>query len=170
MTLDEFKKIFYMEWAHRLWGRAIGLSFILPAIYFWRRGWLPGALGRRVLGISALIGFQGVLGWYMVKSGLDEELIEKRAVPRVSQYRLAAHLGSAVLIYISQLWVGWDVLKANRVTTEAAKQASRIVHFDTLTLMNTIGGSQDASASRHSSTGYRCYRSNRSSIPYCHVR
>jgi cytochrome c oxidase assembly protein subunit 15 len=47
-----------MEWGHRLWGRAIGLSFVLPALYFWHRGWLSRTLGKRVLGISALIGFQ----------------------------------------------------------------------------------------------------------------
>ncbi|RKP23525.1 COX15/CtaA family [Syncephalis pseudoplumigaleata] len=114
MSLDEFKRIFYMEWGHRLWGRVIGLSFVLPAIYFWRRGLLPRSLGKRVLGISALIGFQGVLGWYMVKSGLDEEMITPHGVPRVSQYRLAAHLGSAFLIYIGMLTTGWDVLRQAR--------------------------------------------------------
>ncbi|KAI8055153.1 COX15-like protein [Syncephalis plumigaleata] len=126
MSLDEFKRIFYMEWGHRMWGRAIGLSFVLPALYFWRRGWLPRTLGKRVLGISALIGFQGVLGWYMVKSGLEEEHFTSNSVPRVSQYRLAAHLGSAFLIYIGMLTTGWDVLMAQtRTRPEVVKLLSQ---------------------------------------------
>ncbi|KAI9591747.1 putative cytochrome c oxidase assembly protein [Syncephalis fuscata] len=122
MTLEEFKRIFYMEWGHRLWGRVIGITFVLPALYFWRRGWLPRTLGKRVLGISALIGFQGALGWYMVKSGLDDEIIKSNTIPRVSQYRLSAHLGSAFLIYIGMLATGWDVLSKARPTTEAIQR------------------------------------------------
>lgn len=118
MELDEFKKIFYMEWAHRMWGRGIGLAFLLPAAYYAYRGHLKGALGRRVLAIGGLIGFQGALGWYMVKSGLDESLgTTPNSVPRVSQYRLAAHLGSAFAIYAGMLYTGWDVLRSNRKTT-----------------------------------------------------
>jgi cytochrome c oxidase assembly protein subunit 15 len=112
MELHEFKKIFFMEWAHRMWGRGIGVAFLLPAAYYGYKGYLKGTLRRRVLTIGALIGFQGALGWYMVKSGLDESIATTpNAVPRVSQYRLAAHLGSAFAIYAGMLYTGWDILR-----------------------------------------------------------
>nr|XP_006824222.1 PREDICTED: cytochrome c oxidase assembly protein COX15 homolog [Saccoglossus kowalevskii] len=104
MTLEEFKWIFYMEYSHRMWGRAIGLVFALPAMVFWNRGWLSKAMKPRVIIYGSLILFQGLLGWYMVKSGLEEPKTED--VPRVSQYRLASHLGSALLLYTLMLWSG----------------------------------------------------------------
>jgi len=98
MTLAEFKFIFLMEYAHRMLGRTIGLAFLLPAVYFAARGRLPGArLKLRVAGIFSLICGQGVLGWWMVKSGLEAPPEHK--TPRVSPYRLAAHLLSAFVIY-----------------------------------------------------------------------
>ncbi|KAJ1926935.1 Cytochrome c oxidase assembly protein cox15 [Tieghemiomyces parasiticus] len=114
MTLEEFKFIFFMEWGHRIWGRLIGLTFILPGAYFAYKGWMSPAIRKRVAIIAGLICFQGVLGWYMVKSGLDQALMEKPgAVPRVSQYRLAAHLGSAFLIYTGMVATGLSVLRQN---------------------------------------------------------
>lgn len=65
MTIGEFKKIFYMEWAHRIWGRAIGVFFLVPAVYFARKGYLKGEIGKRVLGIGTLIGFQVILLYVM---------------------------------------------------------------------------------------------------------
>lgn len=103
MTLNEFKFIFYMEWGHRMWGRATGIVFLLPAAYFLSKGYFNPAMKKRIGVFSALLGFQGFLGWYMVKSGLDENLI-KDDIPRVSQYRLAAHLGSAFLLFSGFLW------------------------------------------------------------------
>lgn len=105
MTLTDFKFIYYMEWAHRMWGRGVGLVFALPAIYFWQKGWLSKAMKPRVAIYAALIGFQGFLGWYMVKSGLVDQPASTD-VPRVSQYRLASHLGSALLLYTLFLWNG----------------------------------------------------------------
>ena len=105
MSLADFKFIFYMEWAHRMWGRLTGLAFFVPAAYFWRRGLFDSspAMKKRMGVFGALLGFQGFLGWYMVKSGLSEP--EKPTdMPRVSQYRLAAHLGSAFLLYSGFLW------------------------------------------------------------------
>ncbi|KAF8761963.1 Cytochrome oxidase assembly protein [Rhizoctonia solani] len=122
ITIEEFKQIFFWEYAHRVLGRIIGLAFVLPLAYFVirkrvpRSMFLPG-LTRSQLGLPAsapapnplplptltpylgglalLIGAQGALGWYMVKSGLADSLLTTPgAVPRVSQYRLAAHLGS----------------------------------------------------------------------------
>ncbi len=103
MTVEDFKGIFWLEYLHRLLGRIIGLAFLLPFVYFaWR-----GYIGKRELpkyGLMFLLGaFQGVLGWYMVKSGLVDD-------PRVSQYRLTAHLVAAFTIYAFMLWVALSIL------------------------------------------------------------
>ena len=85
MTLAEFKSIFWWEWSHRLLGRVIGMVYLLPFLWFLWRGALGGDLKRRLWGIFALGGLQGVVGWWMVASGLSERV-------EVSQYRLATHL------------------------------------------------------------------------------
>ncbi|TGZ83994.1 COX15-CtaA-domain-containing protein [Ascodesmis nigricans] len=116
MTLEEFKFIYYMEWAHRVWGRVIGLSFVLPATYFIVRKRVTPRVARRLLGISGLIGLQGFIGWWMVKSGLQDDLFVKPgSVPRVSQYRLTTHLGAAFALYVAMLWSGLDILRENRL-------------------------------------------------------
>ncbi len=98
MALDEFKGIFWLEFIHRLWGRLIGIAFALPMAFFWWRGWLGGALKGK-LAIALLLGAgQGLLGWLMVKSGLVDD-------PRVSPYRLTAHLGLGILIYGYLFWI-----------------------------------------------------------------
>lgn len=117
MTLPEFKFIFYMEWGHRMWGRLVGLAYILPAVYFWRKGYLSRTLKGRVLGLCGFVVFQGLLGWYMVKSGLEEKP-ESYDIPRVSQYRLSAHLGSALLLYCASLWTGLTLLRTPQKMVE----------------------------------------------------
>lgn len=117
MTLPEFKFIFYMEWGHRMWGRLVGLSYILPAIYFWRKGYFTRSMKGRVLGLCGFVFFQGLLGWYMVKSGLEEKP-ESHDIPRVSQYRLSAHLGSALLLYCASLWTGLTLLQTPQKMVE----------------------------------------------------
>ncbi|XP_053189325.1 cytochrome c oxidase assembly protein COX15 homolog [Scomber japonicus] len=109
MTLPEFKFIFYMEWGHRMWGRLVGLAYILPTMYFWKKGYFNRSMKGRVLGLCGFVFFQGLLGWYMVKSGLEEKP-ESYDIPRVSQYRLSAHLGSALLLYCASLWTGLTLL------------------------------------------------------------
>lgn len=109
MTLEEFKRIWHMEYGHRMWGRAVGAVFLFPAIYFWKKRWLSGAMKKRVLIFGSLILCQGLLGWYMVKSGLEEKP-EPDGVARVSQYRLAAHLGMAFVVYSLMLWSGLNLL------------------------------------------------------------
>ena len=104
MTLDGFKFIFWWEWAHRLSGRFIGVVFLLPYLYFLARGYLKGALAGKVFGFFILGGLQGAMGWYMVKSGLVDD-------PRVSQYRLAAHLGLAFILFGLMLWTGLGMLQ-----------------------------------------------------------
>jgi cytochrome c oxidase assembly protein subunit 15 len=103
MTLGDFKVIFFWEYLHRLWGRLIGVVFALPFLYFLLRGRISRQLAPRLLGLFALGGLQGLLGWYMVESGLESRI-------EVSQYRLAAHLAVALLIYGAMLWVALDLL------------------------------------------------------------
>ncbi|KDD76909.1 cytochrome oxidase assembly protein [Helicosporidium sp. ATCC 50920] len=99
MSLDEFKKIWWMEYLHRSLGRGLGLVFALPALVFWRLGALPRPLARRVVLLMAAGGAQGFVGWWMVRSGLKEPPADSRREPRVSPYRLAAHLVSAFAIF-----------------------------------------------------------------------
>ena len=125
MTLDEFKKIYYMEWAHRLWGRVVGLSFLIPAGYFIIRRRVSRPMSFRLAGIASLIGLQGMLGWWMVKSGLKDDLFAPGSHPRVSQYRLAAHLGTAFLVYTSMLWNGLSILRENRILSSLSPASTR---------------------------------------------
>lgn len=121
LSLDEFKFIYNMEWSHRQLGRTIGLVFVLPAAYMIVAKRYPAAFKARLAGISGLIGFQGFIGWWMVASGLEKDLTN----PRVSQYRLATHLGTAFLVYLSMLHTGLGILApVNRVVVEAATRES----------------------------------------------
>ena len=107
MSIEDFKRIFYMEWGHRVLGRIIGLAFVLPLGYFALRKRLTATMPKNLFGMALLIGAQGALGWYMVKSGLEDSLMEiPGAVPRVSQYRLAAHLGTAFVLYAGMFYTG----------------------------------------------------------------
>ena len=115
MTISEFKSIYYMEWTHRLWGRLVGLSFVVPAVYFIATRKVSARMARRISGIGALIGFQGVLGWWMVKSGLKDDLFAPGSHPRVSQYRLVAHLGTAFICYSAMLWNGLSILRTHKL-------------------------------------------------------
>src|SRR6478609_12028423 len=97
MSLSEFKEIFWWEWSHRLLGRVIGMVYLLPFLFFLWRGGLSGELKRRLWLLFALGGLQGVVGWWMVASGLSERV-------EVSQYRLATHLMLALLIFSAIVW------------------------------------------------------------------
>ena len=99
MALEGFKGIFWLEFIHRLLGRVTGLVFLLPFVYFLFKKRIPHRLTPKLLTMLLLGGLQGVVGWYMVKSGLVDD-------PRVSQYRLTAHLGLAIIVYAYMLWVG----------------------------------------------------------------
>jgi cytochrome c oxidase assembly protein subunit 15 len=104
MSLGEFKRIFWFEFAHRLLGRLIGVVFVLPLAYFWLRRRIEPSLTPKLVTMFVLGALQGLLGWYMVKSGLVDN-------PHVSQYRLAAHLILAVLIYAFMLWTALGLLR-----------------------------------------------------------
>jgi heme a synthase len=100
MSLAAFKTIYWWEWTHRILGRTIGFVFLLPFLWFLWNGWIPP--GRRaplwtIFGLGAL---QGAVGWWMVASGLAHRV-------EVSQYRLAAHLILACLIYVALVWTAW---------------------------------------------------------------
>jgi cytochrome c oxidase assembly protein subunit 15 len=105
MSVHEFKVIFMYEYLHRLLGRFIGVLFALPMIYFAVRGRLRPGLTPKLVILFFMGGLQGLLGWYMVKSGLVDN-------PRVSQYRLTAHLGVAVAIYAYMVWLVFELLLA----------------------------------------------------------
>jgi len=92
MSLDEFKVIYWFEFGHRLLARSLGLVFALPLAWFWWRGWIPQRLRWPLIGLLGLGALQGWMGWFMVQSGLVD-------IPRVSPYRLAAHLSLALIIF-----------------------------------------------------------------------
>jgi len=102
MSLAEFQYIFFWEWFHRLWGRLIGLTYALPLLYFWARGWIPKGYKKTLFGLLIFGGCQAVMGYVMVLSGLVDE-------PAVSHYRLAAHLSLAFIIFGCLLWVGMSL-------------------------------------------------------------
>ncbi len=102
MSLEEFKFIYFWEYLHRLVARAIGFVFLVPFVYFLVRRMLPRPLLGRALVLFALGGAQGALGWFMVQSGLVD-------VPRVSHYRLAAHLSLAFVIFGYAVWLARDL-------------------------------------------------------------
>lgn len=98
ISLDEFKSIFYWEYGHRMFGRLIGLVFIVPFLWFWFKGRISKALMPKLLIILAMGAFQGFLGYWMVESGLVKD-------PDVSHYRLALHLTTAFLTFAYTFWV-----------------------------------------------------------------
>ncbi|CAA6809270.1 MAG: Heme A synthase, cytochrome oxidase biogenesis protein Cox15-CtaA [uncultured Thiotrichaceae bacterium] len=102
MTLSGFQFIFWFEYSHRLLGRFIGILFFFPMVFFFIKGWVKSSLKPKLIAMFILGGLQGLLGWYMVKSGLVDN-------PHVSQYRLVAHLGLAVFVYAYILWIALDL-------------------------------------------------------------
>jgi cytochrome c oxidase assembly protein subunit 15 len=102
----EFKRIFWWEYIHRQFGRMIGLVFIVPFLWFWLKGKLSSSLKPKLILILILGGFQGLLGWYMVKSGLKSQ-------PDVSHYRLALHLITAFLTFAYTFWVALGLIYPN---------------------------------------------------------
>ncbi len=103
MTLAGFKGIFWWEYIHRLLGRVIGVAFFVPLLWFIARRQIPQGYAWKLIGIFVLGGLQGAMGWYMVKSGLVDN-------PRVSQFRLTAHLALALAIFAVMFWVGLTLI------------------------------------------------------------
>ena len=106
-SLQEFKSIFWWEYIHRLFGRLIGLIFFIPFIYFLIKKKLNGSLLNKLLLVFVLGGFQGFLGWYMVKSGLVKD-------PAVSHYRLASHLITAFITFGYTFWIALNLINEDK--------------------------------------------------------
>ena len=106
-NLEEFKDIYFWEWIHRVIGRFIGMVFVIPFIYFLIKKRLSKSTIKKAAILLFLGGFQGFLGWYMVKSGLIDE-------PNVSHYRLAAHLTTAFITFAYTFWVALDLMFPNK--------------------------------------------------------
>ena len=122
MELDGFKSIYWFEFTHRLLGRSIGTVFLLPFLYFLARRMLTPQLIPRLAIAFVLGGLQGLLGWYMVKSGLIDQ-------PHVSQYRLTAHLSLALIIYCYLLWLLVDLLFPQQPSDAAGNASQKAALF-----------------------------------------
>jgi cytochrome c oxidase assembly protein subunit 15 len=102
MTLAGFKAIFFWEWLHRILGRVVGMALVVPLVWYaWRRA-IPAGYGWRLLGLAALVGLQGAIGWWMVASGLEYRT-------DVSHFRLAAHLLTALFLLAALVWTARDL-------------------------------------------------------------
>jgi cytochrome c oxidase assembly protein subunit 15 len=122
MSMEQFKGIFWWEYFHRLLGRAIGVVFFVPLLYFIARRQIDRSLAPGLLGIFLLGALQGALGWYMVKSGLVDD-------PRVSQYRLTAHLGMAFLIFAAMFWTALGMLSPAAAVADFRRRRLRLHAF-----------------------------------------
>lgn len=135
MTLAEFKGIFWWEYLHRLWGRLIGAAFLLPFLWFLTKGRIRRAFVPRLVGLFALGGLQGFVGWFMVASGFEDRV-------DVSQYRLVLHLGLALVIYGFMLWSALDLLQPERLSGPRVGDLTRhgVVLVGLIALEIALGG------------------------------
>jgi cytochrome c oxidase assembly protein subunit 15 len=132
MTLAEFKTIYWWEWGHRAFGRALGLAFVGPALWFWLSGVISHRLAARLAGVLAIGGLQAFVGWFMVQSGLVDRV-------SVSPVRLAMHLTLAVVVLGLLLWLalGLDRKEREGASTPLAGGALLLV---ALTLVQIVLG------------------------------
>ena len=141
MTLDGFKTIFWWEWGHRLLARIVGAVFIIPALWFWARGQLKGALGRAVLAATGLLALEPIVGWWMVSSGLSQRT-------EVAQERLALHLLIAAGVFGALIYA-FVSLERVEGRGESAEGANRLAaHPNPLPATTGRGGGAGASTPR----------------------
>ena len=136
LTLVGFKQIYWVEYVHRLAGRLVALVYLLPFIYFLFRGYLTRRFIVRLAAVFVLGGVQGLLGWYMVKSGLIND-------PSVSQYRLTAHLSLAVILYSYVLWLSVSLFGFHALEKHPSLLSIRrlaVVCIGLVALMQLSGG------------------------------
>ena len=119
MSLRAFKHIFWWEWSHRLLGRMLGVVFFVPFVWFAATGAIRRSEWPRFVLLFALGGLQGFIGWWMVTSGLETRV-------SVSQYRLAVHLGAALLLLMAIVWIALEYLRGGK-STGLSKRASAFV-------------------------------------------
>ncbi len=129
MNLQQFKPIFYWEYAHRQLGRLIGVIFFLPLVIFWLQKRFATSLKRKLFMVLLLGGLQGLMGWYMVMSGLVD-------LPRVSHYRLAAHLSIALLLLGYIFWIVLDLLNDDRSEGRCVAKALKMSSIAVVALIS----------------------------------
>lgn len=132
-TLSDFKGIYFWEWLHRVIGRLIGMVFIIPFIYFLLTKQLTSKTIKKCLVLLFLGGFQGFLGWYMVKSGLVD-------MPNVSHYRLSAHLTTAFFTFAATLWVALDLKFPHKKSIDKSFRNLIISGYTVLAIQIIYGG------------------------------
>jgi cytochrome c oxidase assembly protein subunit 15 len=132
-SLHDFKSIFWLEYLHRLLGRTIGIVFLLPFLFFLAKGYIERRDWPKYLLMFVLGGLQGLLGWYMVKSGLIDN-------PHVSQYRLTAHLVAAFAIYAYMFWVAMSLLFPRNASSEKHAWYGRTLALFVLITVTVISG------------------------------
>ena len=128
MSLEAFKGIFWWEWTHRFLGRLLGVAFIVPFLWFAWTGAIRKSDWPRMLILFLLGGLQGFIGWWMVQSGLETRV-------SVSQYRLAIHLGTALLLLVAILWIALEYLRDLKQEPKPAGRAfglAALVYFQML--------------------------------------
>ena len=126
-SLDDFKHIFWLEFIHRILGRITGMVILLPALFFWYKGYLHD--WKPYLSMVILVAFQGFMGWWMVKSGLVND-------PYVSHFRLAAHLVTALILYSVIFWEG--LILCNLQYAQERAQSRTVVYFTLMLLFVQI--------------------------------
>lgn len=127
--LEDFKDIYFWEWLHRFIGRMIGLVFFIPFVYFLIKKQLSKSTIKKSLILMVLGGFQGFLGWWMVKSGLVDR-------PNVSHYRLAVHLTTAFITFAYTFWVAMDLMFPN--TKDIDKKLRNLIRWGVAVLLLQI--------------------------------
>lgn len=137
--VEDFKFIWFMEWSHRMAGRCVGIAFAVPLTYFVARGYIDRALGGRLALLFCMGGTQGLVGWWMVKSGLQKDTLNieeaeawqmNTQFAAVSPYRLTTHLSSALAIYSLLLWTALGLLDKRRLATASSSAAKNVLNLE----------------------------------------
>lgn len=123
MTLDEFKEIFFVEWFHRMLGRFTGLYAAVPLAGFAAAGIIKRRLGLHLAGVLTAGAVQGFVGWWMVRSGLDPNLLIDNKRPRVSPYRMAFHWSMALAIFAGTITPAMWLLAPSRTAAMLTPRA-----------------------------------------------
>lgn len=132
--MEGFQRIFWLEWAHRFWGRLIGLAYLLPFLWFWWRGAIPRGLMPRLALLFVLGGMQGAIGWFMVASGFDADRTA------VSPYRLVLHLSMAFILFAVIVWTALGLLRPAPVVNEPGLRRQVVAAFWLSALTMLAGG------------------------------
>jgi cytochrome c oxidase assembly protein subunit 15 len=132
MTLATYKVIFFWEWVHRLLARGIGLVLLVPLVWFWLRGQIPAGYKLRLLALASLIPLQGAVGWWMVKSGIVDDV-------KVSQFRLATHLLLALTTLAGVVWTARDLAGTARGAEPARLRPLAMLALGALVIQLVLG-------------------------------